>query len=162
MAAFADENGTTGARVRVREEIADARPRPVGIRPRCVRPLHRAHAFAKQAAALRRAFYAEVKPGDMRRVVRTLVTEATGGNLQAARLLLLWVLGKPDNPVHPDGIAAMLAAEAQADPVPPPLPAAREADLDFAARELAQEIIALRGLPPIPGGVGVPALEARD
>jgi hypothetical protein len=66
----------------------------------------RAHAFAKQAAALRRAFYQEVKPQDMRRVVRRLITEAAEGNLQAARLLLLWVLGKPDDPVHPDGPAA--------------------------------------------------------
>ena len=122
----------------------------------------RAHAFAKQAAALRKAFYDEVKPGDMRRVVRKLITEATGGNLQAARLLLLWVIGKPDDAVHPDFVARLAAAEAQADQAPPPRPAAREADLDFAARELAQEIIALRGLPPTPGGVGVPALEARD
>jgi hypothetical protein len=140
----------------------------------------RAHAFAKQAAALRKAFYAEVKPQDMRRVVRQLVTEATGGNLQAARLLLLWVLGKPADAVHPDGIAAMLAAEAQADQAPPPRPAAREvhldvdlhrtlerltdpeARLDAAARALAAEIRTLRGAITAPGAAAEPALERFD
>jgi hypothetical protein len=139
----------------------------------------RAHAFAKQAAALRKAFYAEVTPADMRRVVRTLVTEATGGNLQAARLLLLWVIGKPDDPVHPDGVARLVAAEAQTDNSPP-LSAEREACLDAdlhrtlarltdpearmdaAARALGREIRILRGLPPIPGGIGVPALGDLD
>jgi hypothetical protein len=43
-----------------------------------------------------------------------------------------------------------------------PLPADREACLDFAARELAQEIHALRGLPPVPGGVDLPALADQD
>jgi hypothetical protein len=123
----------------------------------------RSHAFATQAAALRRAFYAEVTPADMRRVVRTLVTEATGGNLQAARLLLLWIVGKPTDPVHPDAVEHLIAAEAQADQAPPPLPADREAWLDTdlhrtldqltdpearmdaAARALGREIRALRG-----------------
>jgi hypothetical protein len=122
----------------------------------------RAHAFAKQAAALRRAFYAEVKPGDMRRVVRRLITEAADGNLQAARLLLLWVLGKPDDPVHPDGIARLIAAEAQAGDSPPPLPDDREARMDLAARALAEEIRTLRGMMPAPGGIGELALKARD
>jgi hypothetical protein len=53
----------------------------------------RAYAFATQAAALLRAFYDEVTPADMRALVRKLITEATGGNLQAARLVLLWVVG---------------------------------------------------------------------
>jgi hypothetical protein len=122
----------------------------------------RAHAFAKQAAALRRAFYQEVKPADMRRVVRTLITEAAGGNLQAARLLLLWVLGKPDDPVHPDGVAARLAAEARAGDPPPPLPAEREARMDFAARALAAEIRILRGEIPAPGVVAELAIGDRD
>jgi hypothetical protein len=140
----------------------------------------RAHAFAKQAAALRQAFYAEVRPADMRRVVRKLITEATDGNLQAARLLLLWVLGKPDDAVHPDGIARLVAAEAQADQTPPPLPAEREtcldadlhrelarltdpeARLDVAARALAAEIRVLRGAMPDPGAVVGPALKDCD
>jgi hypothetical protein len=141
----------------------------------------RAHAFANQAAALRKAFYAEVTPGDMRRVVRKLVTEATGGNLQAARLLLLWVIGKPSDPVHQDFVARLVAAEAQADHASPPLPADREAcqnlaarpgtdlsrklerladpeaHMDLAARALAAEIHALRGATPEPGA-GEPAL----
>jgi hypothetical protein len=140
----------------------------------------RAHAFAKQAAALRKAFYDEVKPGDMRRVVRKLITEAAGGNLQAARLLLLWVLGKPDDAVHPDGVTRMVAAAAQADQTPPPLPTARETYLDadlhrtlegltnpedrlnVAAQALAHDIRALRGMTPAPGGVDVPALTDQD
>jgi hypothetical protein len=55
----------------------------------------RAHASAQQAAALRRAFYAEVKPADMRAVVRKLVSQALEGHLQAAHLVLLWIVGKP-------------------------------------------------------------------
>jgi hypothetical protein len=81
---------------------------------------------------------------------------------QAARLLLLWVLGKPDDPVHPDGVARLIAEEAQAGDSPPPMPDDREARLDVAARALAQEIRTLRGLMPAAGGVGVPALEDRD
>jgi hypothetical protein len=139
-----------------------------------------------KVAALRKAFYAEVTPGDMRRVVRKLVTEATGGNLQAARLLLLWVLGKPADPVHPDAVARLVAAEAQADQAPPPLPADREACQDLAARPdtdlhrtlarladpearlnlvaraLAQEIRAWRGVIPALGDAGEPALEGFD
>jgi hypothetical protein len=104
----------------------------------------------------------EAKPADRRRVARTLITEAAGGNLQAARLLLLWVLGKPDDPVHPDGIAARLAAEAQAGDPSPPLPADREAHMDLAAWALAAEIRALRGVLPDPGAVVGPALEDHD
>jgi hypothetical protein len=140
----------------------------------------RSHPFAKQAAALRRAFYAEVTPADMRRVVRTLITEAAGGNLQAARLLLLWVIGKPDDPVHPDGIARLVAAEARADRLSPSLPAEREAHLDtdlhselerladpearlnVAARALAAEMRVLRGAMPDPGAIVGPALKDRD
>jgi RecB family exonuclease len=146
----------------------------------------RAHPFARKAAALRKAFFDEVKPADMRRVVRTLVTEATGGNLQAARLLLLWVLGKPSDPVHPDAVEHLIAAEAQADQAPSSLPTEREAGLDLAvgpdtdlhrelerladpearldlaARALAAEIRILRGMTTVPGGIDLPALEDHD
>jgi hypothetical protein len=140
----------------------------------------RVHAFAKQAAALRQAFYAEVTPGDMRRVVRTLITEATAGNLQAARLLLLWVLGKPAEAVWPDAIAARETVEAQADQTPPPLPAARGTYLDadlhktlegltdpedrmaLAAQALGREIRLLRGMAPAPGGMDWPAQADQD
>jgi hypothetical protein len=86
----------------------------------------------------------------MRCVVRKLVTEATGGNLQAARLLLLWVIGKPDDAVHPDGIARLIAAEAQAATPSQPMPDDREACMDLAAMELGREIRALRGAIPAP------------
>jgi hypothetical protein len=85
---------------------------------------------------------------------------------------LFWVLGKPDNAVHPDAIARLIAAEAQADQAPPLLPAEREARLDaelhrelerltdpearlnLAARPLGQEIRAWRDLTLAPGGAG--------
>lgn len=107
----------------------------------------RAHAFAKQAAALRRAFFEAVTPEDMRALVRKLLEEAIGGNLPAARLVLLWVLGKPSEAVHPDGIEALVAAETEPDAGqhPPPLPQDRETHMRLAARELAEEMRAMRG-----------------
>jgi hypothetical protein len=105
----------------------------------------RTHAFAQKSASLRKAFFDEVTPADMRALVRKLITEATGGNLQAARLVLLWIVGKPGDAVHPDGIAAMLAAEAQAAVPPPPLPADPEDRMNLAVMDLAKEIRTLRG-----------------
>jgi hypothetical protein len=105
--------------------------------------------------------------------------DAADGNPQAARLLLVYVVGQPTDPVHPDAIARQAAAEAQADQAPPPLPAEREACLDAdlhrtlarltdpearlhaAARALAEDIRVLRGLTTVPGGAGEPALEDR-
>jgi hypothetical protein len=112
--------------------------------------------------------------------VRTLVEKAKAGDLVAAKLLLLWGIGRPSDPVFPDAIARLAAAEAQADQAPPPPPAAREAyldadlhrelarladpeaRLDLAARALGREIRALRGMIPVPGGVDLPALEDHD
>ena len=97
------------------------------------------------------------------------------------------VLGprQPDNAVHPDAIARLIAAEAQAADPYPPLPADRkarqdlaagpgidlyrtlerltdpEARLNVAARALAQKIRALRGSIPAPGA-GEAALEDHD
>lgn len=79
----------------------------------------RAYPFAKQAAALRKAFFDKVTPADMRALVRTLITEAAGGNLQATRLVLLWIVGRPVDPHHPDAIAAMEAAAEHAAAPPP-------------------------------------------
>jgi hypothetical protein len=98
----------------------------------------------------------------MKTLVRKLITEATGGNLQAARLVLLWIVGKSAEAHHPDAIAAMAAAEAQAATPPPPLPADREACLDLAARELAAEIRARRGGLTDPSEAVETALEDRD
>jgi hypothetical protein len=88
--------------------------------------------------------------------------------------------------VHPDGVAARLAAEAQAGDPAPPMPADREARMDLtaepgedlsrtmarladrearlnvAARVLAQEIRAARGLLPDPGAAVELAWEGRD
>jgi hypothetical protein len=99
---------------------------------------------------------------------------------------LFWVLGKPDNAVHPDAIARLIAAEAQAADPSPPLPADRkarqdlaagpgidlyralerladpEARLNVAAQALGQEIRILRGMTTVPGGVDLPALEDHD
>jgi hypothetical protein len=128
----------------------------------------RPHAFARQAARLRRAFFEEVTEADMRALVRTLITEATGGNLQAARLVMLWILGKPHEPLHPDGIEAMVAAEAQfacsehgneEHTREQRVPTDRQAHMRLAARELAQEMRVMRGELPDPGAVVETALE---
>jgi hypothetical protein len=168
LAAYADKMGTTGARVRERRSVlSDPAPLAYGrdAAGRFTRGNTaghgRAHVFAQQAAALRRAFYAEVKPADMRAMVRKLVSQALEGNLQAARLVLLWIVGKPADAHHPDAVAAMLAAEAQAATSPPPMPADREACERLATRELAREIRACLGLIPAPGDAGEPALEDR-
>jgi hypothetical protein len=60
-----------------------------------------------------------------------------------------------------DGIAARLAAEAQADDPPLPMPDDYEARLDLAARVLAEEMRTLRDLMSAPGAVVGPALEDR-
>jgi hypothetical protein len=113
----------------------------------------RSHPFARQAAALRRAFFTAVTEEDMRTVVRTLVSQAQEGNLQACRLLMLWILGKPHDAIHPDAIqAAVEAAEAQASE-PLPLPADCEARLDLVARQLAQDMRRKRRGGPDPGAL---------
>jgi hypothetical protein len=62
----------------------------------------RSQPFATQAAELRRAFYEAVTPADLQALARHLITQATGGNLAATKLLLLWLLGKPGEAVNPD------------------------------------------------------------
>jgi hypothetical protein len=142
--------------------------------------------FAKRSAAIRTAFLEAISQKDIRAIVRTLVAKATAGDLVAAKLILLWAIGRPADPVFPDAIARLAAAEAQADQAPPPLPADREACQDLAARPdtdlhrtlarladpearlnlvaraLAQEIRAWRGVIPALGDAGEPALEGFD
>jgi hypothetical protein len=118
--------------------------------------------FARRSAAIRSAFLNAISQQDLQAIVRTLVEKAKAGDLVAAKLILLWAIGRPDDPVHPDGVAARLAAEVQINDPPLPLPADREACMDFAARALAEEIRALWGAMPAPGGVGELALEDRD
>jgi hypothetical protein len=62
--------------------------------------------------------------------------DGAAGNLQAACLLLLCVIGKPTDPVHPDAVAC-LVAEAQAATPPPSFSAGREARMDLVASEEA-------------------------
>jgi hypothetical protein len=142
--------------------------------------------FARRSAAIRTAFLEAISPQDIRAIVRTLVGKAKAGNLMAAKLVLLWGIGRPADPVFPDAIARLAAAAAQAEQAPPPLPAEQEAcqdlaagpdtdlhrtlerltdpeaRLNVAARALAEDIRVLRGLRPAPGGVGVPALADQD
>ena len=56
--------------------------------------------------------------------------------------------------MFPDAIARQIAAEAQAGDPSPSMPDDHEARLDFAARELAQEMHALRGTMLNPGDAG--------
>jgi hypothetical protein len=136
--------------------------------------------FARRSAAIRTAFLEAISPQDIRAIVRTLVAKAKAGDLVAAKLILLWAIGRPADPVFPDAIARLAAAEAQAAATSPPLPAEQEARLDtdlhrtleqltdpearlnVAARALAKDIRALRGEIPAPGGAGELALEGRD
>jgi hypothetical protein len=118
----------------------------------------RAHPFARQAAALRRAFFEAVTEEDMQILVRKLIEDATGGNLQAARLVLLWILGKPHEPLHPDAIQtaveAMEAAEGRTEPEHFCSDAERQSRERLAVRLLAQEIRATRGLHADPVAAG--------
>ena len=59
--------------------------------------------------------------------MRTLVEKAKADDLVAAKLILLWAIGRPADPVHPDGIARLIAVEAQAVDPSPPLPADHQA-----------------------------------
>jgi hypothetical protein len=76
-----------------------------------------ARPFAQQAAALRRAFYHAVREEDLRAVARKLIDKAIDGDLTAAKLVLLWTLGKPPEPVWPD---ATPPGGSEAPPADPP------------------------------------------
>jgi hypothetical protein len=67
--------------------------------------------FAKQSAALRKAFYQEATAGDLRAIARQLLDKVKAGDLAATKLVLLWTLSKPAEPTDPDGVD--LAAEQQ-------------------------------------------------
>jgi hypothetical protein len=120
----------------------------------------RSRPFAAQVASLRRAFFEGATAEDMTNLCQMLIKKALAGDLVAARWALLFLIGKPGEPVWPDAIAAMEAAEAQA--ATPPLPADPEARLDRAARALAAEIRAARGELPDPSQAVEAALEDLD
>ena len=60
--------------------------------------------FARRAAALRQAFQDAVTPADMLALGRRLFAAALRGDWQAAKLVLLFVLGRPPAAVNPDDV----------------------------------------------------------
>lgn len=66
--------------------------------------------YAKQVGALREALLAEVTPDDLRAIVRGLVEQAKGGDVAAAREILLRTLGRP---VEADLLERLEVLEAQ-------------------------------------------------
>jgi hypothetical protein len=110
--------------------------------------------FARRCAAIRRAFLEAISEEDIQAIVRTLIEKAKAGDLVAAKLILLWAIGRPADAHHPDAVAAMVAAEAQAAAPPLPLPPDVDARMDLVARALAVEIRAARGVIPESGDAG--------
>jgi hypothetical protein len=179
IAEFADKNPTMRARTRARRGATMDALSPNGdnrdSRGRFL-PGHQGgpgNPFARRSAAIRTAFLEAISPQDIRAIVRTLVEKAKAGDLVAAKLVLLWAIGRPSDPVFPDAIARQIAAEAQGDQRPLPLPAEREVHLDaelhrtlarltdpeaclnVAGRALATEIRILRGAGTAPGDLSV-------
>ena len=58
--------------------------------------------FARQVAALRKTILNTVKPENMERITNRLMQMAEEGNLQAAKLLLAYAIGKPQPAPSPD------------------------------------------------------------
>jgi hypothetical protein len=122
----------------------------------------RSRPFAAQVASLRRAFFEEATAEDLAKLCRMLIQKGLAGDLVAARWALLFLIGKPAEAVWPDAMAAREAAEAQAADPSPPIPDDYEVRLDLAARALAEDIRALRGMAPVPGGMDRPTLADQD
>jgi hypothetical protein len=64
------------------------------------------HPFARQVARLRRALLQSVTEEDIQEVGRRLVALAKEGNVQAAKLLLSYTIGKPQPAPEPDRLDA--------------------------------------------------------
>ena len=62
--------------------------------------------FARQVAALRQALLASITPKDMQDVAARLLDLAKDGNVQAAKLLLAYTIGKPQPAPEPDRMDA--------------------------------------------------------
>jgi len=58
--------------------------------------------FARQVAALRQALLNSVTADDIQAVARALIQRASEGNVQAAKLLLSYAIGKPQPAPEPD------------------------------------------------------------
>jgi hypothetical protein len=72
--------------------------------------------FARRCAAIRKAFLEAVSEEDMQAIATQLVARAKGGDLAAIKVLLLWTLGKPPEPVAPDVVLREVRPE---EPTPP-------------------------------------------
>ena len=62
--------------------------------------------FARQVAALRKALVDAVTPQDIQEVAAALIARAKEGNVQAAKLLLSYAIGKPEQAPQPDHLDA--------------------------------------------------------
>jgi hypothetical protein len=63
-----------------------------------------ANPFGRYQTELRQALLAQVRPGDLRAVMRKVLQLAKRGNLAAAELVLRWSLGGPPPVVDPDRV----------------------------------------------------------
>jgi hypothetical protein len=62
--------------------------------------------FARQVAALRQALINSVTPEDIQAVAQALIQRASEGNVQAAKLLFSYAIGKPQPAPEPDRMDA--------------------------------------------------------
>jgi hypothetical protein len=62
--------------------------------------------FARQVASLRQALINAITPEDIQTVAKALIQRAAEGNVQAAKLLLLYAIGKPQPAPEPDHMDA--------------------------------------------------------
>jgi hypothetical protein len=75
-----------------------------------------ANPYARQQAALRVAALAAVEEGELRAVVRKLLSLAKRGSIPAAECLFKWIIGPPPEPTHPDFLRAHDFAARRAQP----------------------------------------------
>src|SRR5262245_14808106 len=66
--------------------------------------LGKGNPFARRVAALREALFEEIDEAKFRRMVRELCEMALAKDLAAMKLVLLYMLGKPDDMVNPDDL----------------------------------------------------------
>ena len=62
--------------------------------------------FARQTAALRQALLDAITPQDMQAIAAKLIEQAKDGNIQAAKLLFTYAIGKPQPAPEPDRMDA--------------------------------------------------------
>jgi hypothetical protein len=169
-AEFADENRTMRARARERRAWSMEAPSPNGVNGRDAQgrflpgnPGGPGNPFARRSASLRRAFLEAVSDADLQAIARTLVERAKGGDLAAMKLVFLWVLGKPGEPIAVDAVLHEGGPEGSgADDSPPPSPLALPEDRRqrerLAVAELLREarIMITGPRDPLAGGPGSP------